>query len=484
MTDEQKLVPLSLDTVSVVRGQPLIVRTTDSNISKFRQAQFSIARVDADEDLWVLAGGSAVKVDDGIGSMTCSTQDLLEGRLYRLLRVILMPSDAADPREPGSQQIVFDDGLFEVIAPGQAIRTQEALKAQYDEVMAARKAEFISGIGNPTPNTLELQGFVFIKNCLIQTPMRLGRYRLFPFNGLGCSDEIALVNAVLAQTNNDALKNIDDVAKRAQAGQPCVVLYFPRVFAASVEEAGDLIKKEGALLCDVLALHRNSYGSVFAGLLLRPGANLRYFWIDTPHYTGNLLGGFLAGEVPSAIRAHVDKARSSPRLALYLSLLGEALREQRTEFAYFRHWNLLETIARGKGFIGQPLLDWGGAQKQSSKGKPLFIQDQAEQLVFELFRSKLAGQFAPSALSGGQLQQGTFEELIPIWYRHRNCVVHGGGCFPHDTSFCLRNEAKYINCKRAHDEVEARDGPRERFNDEYLNALQHAASLILEIEFG
>jgi hypothetical protein len=264
-------------------------------------------------------------------------------------------------------------------------------------------------------------------------------------------------------------------------GRPDGYAYFPRLWAASLNRAGDIIQREGALLCDVLALHRMSYGTVFGYILVNRATREMAFWIDTPNYTGNLAGGFLAGEVGSVIRDDLDKARSSPRLMLYLSILREAQREERTEFAYFRFWNLLETIARSKGFVGQPRLDWTGTQQVSPKGKPLVIEDKAEQLVFELLRSATP-RIAPRSLTGPI--KGSFDDVVPIWYRHRNCVVHGGGCFPADTSFCSRTDLKYVRCKTAHDEVEAAaQGPRSRQNDPYLQSLQFAVSDVLRREF-
>ncbi len=157
--------------------------------------------------------------------------------------------------------------------------------------------------------------------------------------------------------------------------------------------------------------------------------------------------------------------------------MREAIREERIEFVYFRFWNLLETIARSKGFDGTPRLDWSGSQVTSPKGKPLVIELQAEQLVFELLRSTLAPQSVSPRAFGAP-----FEELVPIWYRHRNCVVHGGGCFPDDTSFCLRADQKFIECRRAHEEVVAKHGSRDHLTDTCLQALRQTTLLIVQAE--
>jgi hypothetical protein len=285
------------------------------------------------------------------------------------------------------------------------------------------------------------------------------------------------MNEFLAKNGAPPIASPEEALGLGQLGEPCVVVHFPRVLAASTDRAGQIVQDEVALLCDVLGFHRQSYGSPFGGILVRRDTGERFRWIHTPPYRGNLVAGFLAGEVPRLIRADLDKAHGDPRLALYLSLLREALREERMEFAYFRFWNLLETIARSKGFDGKPQLDWDSAQMTSPKGTPLVIQAQAEQLVFELLRWTLA----PKAASGRAF--GTpFEELVPIWYRHRNCVAHGGGCFPDDASFCLRTDQKFVRCRRAHEDVIAKHGGRDHITDTCFQALRQTALLVLQAE--
>jgi len=90
---------------------------------------------------------------------------------------------------------------------------------------------------------------------------------------------------------------------------------------------------------------------------------------------------------------------------LYATLLGEALREARADFMYVRLWSLLETIARSRNYIGQPLVDWSGVQQVSNAGTAMTIQHAREQ-VFELLRDLLVpmgfsdGSFAGNSAFG------------------------------------------------------------------------------------
>ena len=468
---------LALHTPSITAGEPLILSITDPDIAGFRHAQCSIARVEDDEDAWVLTCNTAISHEQGGAKLSVPTQELAVCGLYRVSSVILMPSDAADPQEAGSEPITPRNLLFEVIGAGEMARGAEELLAHYRQVAQQRQADFLSGMGDKTAGSLEFEALVFVKNCMLATRMRIGACQLIPFGGLGCQDEVTLMNEFLAKNGAPPIASPEEALGLGQFGEPCVVVHFPRVLAASTDRAGQIVQGEVALLCDVLGLHRQSYGSPFGGILVRRDTGERFRWIHTPPYRGNLVAGFLAGEVPRVIRADLDKARRDPRLALYLSLLREALREERIEFAYFRLWNLLETIARSKGFDGKPRLDWSGAQMTSPKGKPLVIDTQAEQLVFELLRSTLA----PQSVSGRAFGM-PFDELVAIWYRHRNCVVHGGGCFPDDASFCLRTDQKFVQCRRAHEEVVAKHGGRDQVTDTCFQALRQTAVLLLQTE--
>jgi len=151
---------------------------------------------------------------------------------------------------------------------------------------------------------------------------------------------------------------------------------------------------------------------------------------------------------------------------LYLLLYGEALNEKRWDFLYFKYWNILEMIARGKDYVGRPLLDWQGNTIHNKKHEARKIRDDAKELVFELLREDLSTIYSETSFSFN-LKQGKISELIQIWYRHRNCVVHRGACLPNDATSCSRINPQYVCCKNAYDEM-----VQSRASDGYLNSLQ------------
>src|SRR5207237_1265889 len=106
----------------------------------------------------------------------------------------------------------------------------------------------------------------------------------------------------------------------------------------------------------------------------------------------------------------------------------EAQSERNHEVQYFRYWSLLETIARSKAFAGHPKVGWDSKAILSPGGKPLRIQDQAEEIIFELLRTTMA----PRSIGDGAYASsdpGMLLSLqVPIWYQRRNCVAHGLPC--------------------------------------------------------
>lgn len=324
------------------------------------------------------------------------------------------------------------------------------------------------------------------RNTQLTKNIRLGQYELIPLDGLGCFDIVNLINQFLSNSNIALLNSIEDTLNRAKQGQPTIVAHFPNVIAKDVDSAGQIVETEINLLKNLLSIHRNSYAEIVGCVLIDLGIRQMYYRIITPDYRGNLLGGDIAGEFPRTILTQMEKVRTNNSLQLYLALYKEALKETKTEFAYFRFWNLIETIARSKNYIGTPLRNWQGNIEKNRNSQNRTIQDSAVELVFELFRETFSSGLGNESFLANHLAQGAISKIIPIWYRHRNCVVHGGGCFPHDVLFCFPNDNKYINCKTAHEEIVNNFGSRDRFTDKYLSSLERATNWIIstEIENG
>ncbi len=342
---------------------------------------------------------------------------------------------------------------------------------------ANTQEDILKGFGEPAENGHQFRCFIFIRDCLLTVKSRIGRFELIPFEGIEWRDEIGLIQNFMMIAGTSPLQSFDDCLAQAKAGQPTIVMHFPVVNAETPQMAMDIVAIEANLLCDLLSVNRGSNASIL-GIVCNGRNNTGSdYRMHTPSYEGNLIGGFISGEDPGDIKHCMKRMREEPRIQLYLSLFKQATREDKVEFIYFRLWSILETIAHDQDYKGCPLCDWDGNVIPNGKGKGMRIEEKAEQLVFELVRRVLTKTNTSRSFMGC-VEQKLVDDMVPIWYRHRNCVGHQGGCFPDNPNLC-KTQAKYANCKKAHNEIVANKGTRNASNDDYLMALELAVKDVI-----
>ena len=463
---------------SVPVGSQLELVVANPPLTEQMSLAFSIAKVENDLTDFAMGWGGPISTAKGGSSLALPTTEALSPGLYLLTRLVLSSAPETAVDLAGGDDGIY---LFEVRNPTVPPRTQEELEAEYARILAAREQHFTSGFGGApgTPGMREYLGLVFAKDCLVPGRLRLGQYEVIPFEGLPCMDELSVVQSFLTQYGFGQITNAEDTLRRAQGGQPTIVVRFPRVIASSVDDAGRCIEEEARLLGDVLSINRISYAEIFGSVLKDLSTGEVFYRVYTPTYRGNLISGTFFREDPIII-ARLSKARTDCRLQTYLSLYRDALKEERVEVAFLRLWSLMEASARDKGYLKKPRYDWQGNVVKDRKGRAQLIEDRAEQLVFELIRQSLSGPGVAENSWASSLQQGRLGELVAIWYRRRNCIGHQGGCFPDDPRHCDRSNPKYVNCKRAYDEIKAAGG--ERTTVGYYWVLREIVGQLLAVE--
>jgi hypothetical protein len=314
---------------------------------------------------------------------------------------------------------------------------------------------------------------VFLKNCLVRSVQKCTEFEISSFSGVGLTDELALLQDYLVQHGFEPLKGADQLSETMKSEQPTAVVRFPALTATSPGECITAAVQNAEVLSEILALQRLSYGAVIGAILIDSAAGRYWWWVKKPIYTGNLLGGFLAGEQTALTRERFAKVRKNDSLRLYMKLYRDAVEEQNVEMAYYRYWSVLELIARTKGLCRSQKLDRDGTPMVNRSGAPRYVTDQAEALVTELLRRVHVARNVSPALGLGHLF-----DLVPIWYRHRNCIAHGGGCRPEDPTHCHRDKEQFVQCRDVHCKVVERNGmPRGRHADELLRTLESAVGL-------
>lgn len=465
----------SISATSLAPGDTLTVRVED--VSGYKNMNIGVSKISDDFDMSAFSMGRPPTERTG-GLEVCMDAKTLSTHgpgLYMVTTVRLLeptaPNGTAIPLVRAPEPLLFE------IRDGEQTRCSAELAAKRQEILKARASVFNAGIGK-SDGKETFRAFVFVRDCLLRTPMHFDQVELLPLPGMSCGDELESMQGFLKRIGLPVLADEKSAIERHRHETPGVVLHFPRVLADSADEAMDVLAAETRAVCDTLSLFRGSYAAPFAEVLWQPDKNLYHYRLLSLGYRGNLLGGGLAGESPQNIRATYRATKSSPQIQLYLSLYRDALAEERVEFRYFRLWSLLETIARANGYVGAPLLDWNDDPILNASGMPRFVQGQAEELVLELLRRVFrAGNIGKEFGSGVAVTD--IEDLVPIWYRHRNCVGHSGGCLPNDPSVCKPNSPKHVTCRAAHDEICRRTAPRDIYNDGYIKALMSVVKIVI-----
>jgi hypothetical protein len=467
----------------VLPGASLRLLVDGLSLPPGSHASIDLARVEEDSDRFILGGGVSVEESAGGHVLVFPLPVDLAPGLYLVSHVTFM-----EPGEDPSVHRRYDHRDFGVVPflvsadsqPEEA--TSGELFGKYLQVRLEREHQFnlpLNG-SQDTEGATRYSVFVFVKNCLVKTPMRLGQYEVGPLRGLTVFDELSLVNEFCTR---NAIKPIEEARMRellqqGESGQPTYVVHFPTIMARSASDAGLFAEQEVEIINSVLSLARNGYGEMFAGIAIEWETRRIYQKLIMPQYRGNLLGGWLSGEDPEHIRNMINIARSDNEKQLLLSLLRDARAETRWDFAYFRYWLILETKATRTIAKGTPMLDWHGNPVATAKGRVVRITEPKQQVAELLRRCHLARNVAPPGSASG-IKHMSVEELISIWYRRRGCVAHWGGCFPSDTAFCTRGVDQYELCRSALGEVAPATERPERQRDPYLSILDREAEMVI-----
>jgi hypothetical protein len=358
--------------------------------------------------------------------------------------------------------------LFEVRAATDAPRSLDQLEAAYDEVIRRRQERRGIGIGS---GPIVASVLVFVKDLLTTTTLNLVTCEIMPLESVGWAAEIQAVDRLLEARGGSPLPWTEGVLEQVHRAEPSTLIQFPVVRANTFEECGNVAAREASLLVTLLAAHRGSFGDVFCTIILEPQTSRIMSALHIPPYRGNLIGGFISGEEPEGLRRDLHAIRSDSTLQLFVLLLGEAIRERRSEFRYVRLWSLLETVARSRGCAGRPKRDWNGQIQVGKKGQ-LLVQGAAEQ-VYELLREVLVPRRLGEQSFAAGLTYGSLQEQIQIWYQRRNCTAHGDpDCVCRDPSKTGAADAKHANCYRARSDDQ-------NGHDSYIFALREVAKIVI-----
>lgn len=422
---------------------------------KYDRVQIVIDSVTKDFRFWCFTSdGKWLQTKKGV-NVTLKLNNNLDYGLYIVYQLIFQ-----DTSNPEDQIIIDEDNYlfypFEIAKITDKKHSHYELMSKYNKITRDREEKFKSGLkyNSPTNEPInEYSVFIFVKDCLITMPMLFEFYGLMRYEDLKWTDEINLINKYLNRRGRQ-LDNVNKILDDAKKGQPTVVVRFPNIEAPSHIIAKNIAKYHTELTMNVLSVHRDSYGTIFASLVIDKLTSESFFEPNIPLYHGNHIGGFASGEALPELKAHIEKSRDNKLIQLYLTFYKEALTEKTYEFSCLRYWNLLEIIAKNTLKEDDYLLDYKGEYKRHHEtNKPLKVKNgNTVQKVFELIRRV-------NMSIGYNIDENSIEKSIKVWNRRRNCMAHHGSCFADDPDICQINHPNdhiremYAICKNVRDEM-------------------------------
>lgn len=365
-------------------------------------------------------------------------------------------------------------------------RLSNEVLLDYDSLIEQRKALREKGLGQERQTTKVFQAVSFLNQVHFTKKVDYFDFQLIPFQPLKLDNVGELIWNFLKDTG----LNLDEQRVKQiindSGHQPTAIMIFPKVHSVDHNDNFSQVISESKRFMNLSALNRGSHGELLGTISLDLSSGDLAFSLNSPSYRGNLMGGFVSGEDFEHTYDQIQNLRGNNKAQLFLELYNEARREKDIEFSFFRLWNILETISKTKGLIGQPLVKWDGTPVLNNRNQPRYIQNHSKELVFELLRETFSGQAVHSGYFGNHLRDSDsdilMDKILTVGYQHRNCTAHRGGCFPNDTTICDRTKDSCILCKQETEKIVKDNNHSLKLIGDYYSAVDRFVKTVIAKE--
>jgi hypothetical protein len=458
---------VELSTSSAIKGQSIELRLQHKQGPGYAQLQVEVYDCGVLNPSSKLGFGTTPKITAKEElAVDIDTRHLAIG-VYEVRLVKLHDGGEANEK-PNIDLVAVKDyprTFFEVVESAKDSRHLDVIRQEVERLEQEIEWRFLEPCDVRTdlslPSTLHT-AFVFIKDVLIGTRLRLERLELVPTNdGIGTRDSHEFVNTFLEQrTSTDIIFEYGgQLESQSRSANPVCVVHFPAIQSNSLETARDYcVGKTNAVLL-ALALSRDAGGSIFDVVLFDHSSRRATKFTITPTYVGNLLTGQLAGESAESLEAYVAGISVDSMSAFLAELYKEARRERDTRYQYIRLWQLLELLAEQEAFDpNEPLTNYEGIVMEEENGSPRLSKGSVHS-VFRLLREARIGS-----------TEQTWKD-VNVWFAFRSAVAHYGALseFHRLSRAAVRSWAQL-----GIDEISEAGG-----HDKFLDSLRWIARLLL-----
>ncbi len=406
---------------SAVKGDPLELRLHHEQGTEYAQLQVEVFDCGVPNPSSKLGFGTTPRrmAEDKV-AVDIDTRHLATG-VYEVRLVRL--HDGGEANEKPHRDLVagrdFPRTFFEVVDSSEAARPLALIQQDVRRLEQEVERRFLEPVDirkdTSVPGAM-YTAFVFIKDVLVGTRIRLDRVELIPTNdGIGVRDSHEFVNRFLEHNTSTGIvfEYGGQLEAQSRRASPVCVVHFPAVASNSLDAARDYcVEKTNALLL-ALTLSRDAAGSIFDAVLIDRSTGQSTKFTIPPAYVGNLLTGQLAGESATSLEAYVNGLSADSMGAFLVELFSEARRERDPRYQYIRLWQLLELLADQEGFDpDEPLRDYEGTVMEEN-GSPRLSRGSVH-TVFRLLR---------------EAQLGSTEQTwkdVNVWFAFRSAVAHYG----------------------------------------------------------
>jgi hypothetical protein len=401
--------------VTVEGAAPTLVRfgpptpTTPLQVTLVRHRQTGVE--------WLASGSAAVEGDRATLTLTLD-QSLLDSR------------DCIEVRayDDSGRAIDLDDVFFTHGSGGWQCTPERPQELRADRTAYYAKPLFAPSATNAAQS---FRAVALIEGLLLTRNTRIPGIDIYALQHPLHTEQATV--AYLRDLTGEVFGSTFSSETHTDRGLPCVALKFSDLRADTPEQALHFAHESASRMADLLGFNRSARPEVIALAVLdhdEKSGSVQY-WVNPrrTQYTGNLVGGFIAGESTDDLIQQWSQTQADARLSLWLSQVNDARAERRWEYRVLRYFNLLEGMSKGSLGVSGAALDAHGQQLLQSNGQP-YTTKEARGAVYMVIAGlcRLRGDISEDAFC----PHTSLWELCQHWTTVRNQVAHAGAW---DSSF-------------------------------------------------
>lgn len=460
--------------------------TSSQDISEFNYIKFRLYKIDKNTEYNYCIANLTTDLkenENGIYEFIIDSKIINLGIFFIGVIELLKQNNWNDPyplkfKSYESEQIKCN--YFKVQDDINTNYSYQYLLKEIEEIYQVKNSEFISGIGDKNLVSY-FSTYVFIKNIYLTKRFTYGNFEIIPFSKFSSSNDVEYLNKFIEKEIQITERIEYDLNEKIPYENPGLVIFYPKIFALDLESAYTIAIKESNDLIKSFSLTRETKGDILSTILIDYDKRSLFYTKPEQFISNNIIHGEDFGENPILNKGVKELIKINKLFELTTTLYYDSVNENHIEIKYSKLWTVLEILAENKKYSSKILKKtFLNGEKINHNKNTINNNPTIKDKVRELLRENLnLNKFLFNILNPKNLEIEKIDDLITIWYRHRNCMVHSGGCQPLNESVCKIKSPDYKLCNLKHYEILKNHLERDIINDIYLIKLQETARCLI-----